>query len=315
MTRFRSFGSVGIAAAMGCGLLLAAAPATAWRDRTPPTTPSNLRITAATDTSVSLAWNPSTDNSSSFWYCVQRGGEGCIRVDPPRTTISFTKLLPDRTHTFSVYAVDAAGNRSGNSNTVSHTTPPDVTPPTPQPNLTVTELFPTRVTVSWPAPVDNVSPQVWFTLFVDGSPAGYVDQLGPPTATVAGLNPGQAYRLQVTIRDASGNVNAGQVLEVRTPTAQDDVAPTAPTNLRVTSQSMENEIWLTWTQSTDNMDAQADLRYNVYLNDQLEFGGQPGGRTIVTCVSEGFTRIFVTAVDTSGNESAPSNVDTFDCSL
>jgi chitodextrinase len=315
MTRFRSFRTVGITAALGCCLLLAAAPAAAGRDRRPPTTPTNLRLTATSDTSVALAWDTSTDNSSNFWYCVQRGGEGCIRVDPPRTTITVTKLLPDRTHSFSVYAVDAAGNRSDNSNTVSHTTPPDVTPPTPQPNLTVTELFPTRVTVAWPAPVDNVSPQVWFTLFVDGSPFGYIDQLGPPTATVAGLAPGQTYRLQVTIRDASGNVNAGEVLAVTTPAVQDDEPPTAPTDLRVTSQSMDNEIWLTWTQSTDDMDPQSDLRYNVYLDDVREFGGQPGGRTIVTCVSDGLTEIFVTAVDTSGNESAPSNVDTFDCTL
>lgn len=178
---------------------------------------------------------------------MQRSGEGCIRVDPPQTTITFTKLLPDRTHTFSVYAIDAAGNRSVKSNTLSHTTPPDTTPPTLQPNLTVTELFPTRVTVSWPAPVDNVSPQVWFTLFVDGSPFGYVDQLGPPTATVAGLTPGQTYYLQVTIRDASGNVNAGLVLPVTTTEARDNVPPAEPTDLRVTSQSFDNEIWLRWT--------------------------------------------------------------------
>jgi len=315
MTRFRSFGSVGIAAAFTCGLLLAAAPATAWRDRTPPTTPSDLRITAATDTSVSLAWNKSTDNASNFWYCVQRNGGGCIRVNPPQTTFTWPKLLPDTEHTFSVYAIDAAGNRSGNSNTVSHTTPPDVTPPTPQPNLTVTELFPTRVTVAWPAPVDNISPQVWFTLFVDGKVFGYVDQLGPPTATVAGLTPGETLELQVTIRDASGNVNAGEVLSVTTPAAQDNVPPTAPTDLRVTSQSRDNEIWLAWTQSTDNMDAQADLRYDIFLDGVREFGGQPGGRTIVTCVSDGPTEIFIKAVDTSGNVSERSNIDTFDCTV
>ncbi|WP_203909496.1 hypothetical protein [Rhizocola hellebori] len=31
-------------------------------DTTPPTTPGNFRLTAATATSVTLAWNPSTDN-------------------------------------------------------------------------------------------------------------------------------------------------------------------------------------------------------------------------------------------------------------
>jgi endoglucanase len=177
---------------------------------------------------------------------VQTNGDGCIRVNPPQTTLTRTGLLPDRTHTFSVYAVDAAGNRSATSNTVSHTTPPDITPPTPRPDLTVTALFPTGVSVTWPAPADNVSPQVWFTLFVNGSPFGYVDQPGPPTATVAGLTPGQTYNLQVTIRHASGNVNEGNVLEVSTPAVVDNEPPTAPTDLHVTSQSIENEIWLRW---------------------------------------------------------------------
>ena len=44
---------------------------------------------------------------------------GCYRVDPPQTTFIRPSLAPDSTHTFSVYAVDAAGNRSANSNTVS----------------------------------------------------------------------------------------------------------------------------------------------------------------------------------------------------
>ena len=96
-----------------------------------PTTPTNLRITATTETSVSLAWDASRGNN--FWYCVQRQGSGCIRVDPPRTTMTWPGLLPNTTHTFSVYAVDSRGHRSGNSNSVSYTTPPDTTPPSPTP--------------------------------------------------------------------------------------------------------------------------------------------------------------------------------------
>ena len=124
MSRYRSVGTAGMAAALVCGLLLVAGPASAARDRTPPTTPGNLQITATTATSVSLAWNQSTDNSSNFWYCVQTNGSGCIRVDPPRTTLTRTISLPNTTFAFSVYSIDAAGNRSANSNTVSFTTPP-----------------------------------------------------------------------------------------------------------------------------------------------------------------------------------------------
>jgi len=45
-------------------------PAAAARDRTPPTTPTNLQVTGMTPYSVALAWNPSTDNSGSVTYTI-----------------------------------------------------------------------------------------------------------------------------------------------------------------------------------------------------------------------------------------------------
>jgi chitodextrinase len=128
------------------------------KDRVAPTTPSNLVITATTATSVSLAWTASTDNSSTWWYCVQHNGSGCVRVDPPRTTMTWANLLPDRTHTFSVYAIDQAGNRSTNSNTVSYTTPADTTPgpaPTTPSNLVITATTATSVSLAWTASSAN----------------------------------------------------------------------------------------------------------------------------------------------------------------
>lgn len=155
-------------------------------DQTPPTTPTNLRITASGPNSISLAWNASTDNSSDWWYCVRQDGLGCIRVDPPQTTITFPKLWPNKTFNYSVIAIDAAGNRSGSSNTVSYTTPPDTTPPT-APTLSVTAVWPTRISLAWTQSVDNVS-QVWYTLLADGSP--YVaDTIGSREATVLDLSP------------------------------------------------------------------------------------------------------------------------------
>ena len=51
-------------------LLLSPSPVLAGKDRTPPTQPTNLHTTAITATSVTLAWNPSTDNSGNFTYRV-----------------------------------------------------------------------------------------------------------------------------------------------------------------------------------------------------------------------------------------------------
>ena len=59
-----------IALALLLILLVPASPALAARDRTPPTTPTNLRVTGMTAYGVSLAWNPSTDNSGSVTYTI-----------------------------------------------------------------------------------------------------------------------------------------------------------------------------------------------------------------------------------------------------
>ena len=51
-------------------MLLSTSPALAAKDRTPPTTPTNLHVTATTANSVTLAWDASTDNSGNFSYRV-----------------------------------------------------------------------------------------------------------------------------------------------------------------------------------------------------------------------------------------------------
>lgn len=108
-------------------------------DRKAPTQPTNLRITASSATSVSLAWNPSTDNSGNWWYLVN----GSFRVNPAQTTFTRPMLWPNTTYTFTVIAIDQAGNRSPASNAVTHTTPPDTTPPT-APVLSSTLVRPNR---------------------------------------------------------------------------------------------------------------------------------------------------------------------------
>ena len=293
------------------GLALPAPPAAAARDRTPPTTPANLRITATTATTISLAWDPSTDNSSNFWYCVQTNGSGCIRVNPPRTTLSLSRLLPERTHTFAVYALDIAGNRSANSNTVSFTTPPDTRPPSPPPALSTTSVAPTTVSLAWTPSVDDIS-QVWTSLFVNGS-AVFVDSLGPPNFTLPNLTPQTTYEFKVTVRDAAGNVAESNVLTVTTPPVTDMQPPTAPADLRQLSTGDPLDVLLRWTQSIDDTDPQPAIRYQIFFDGVLNGSVLGSGRAWTTCVELGPTEVLLRAVDTSGNVSAPSNTITVDC--
>lgn len=241
--------------------------------------------------------------------------EGCggsIRVNPPQTTFTNTRLASDRTYSCFVYALDAAGNRSGNSNTVSYTTPPDTTPPSPPPTLTATSVYPTRISVAWTTSVDNVS-QVWYSLFLDGS-LYFGDQIGSRAATVLYLSPSTTYVFRVIARDAYGNVAESNTLSVTTPAVTDTVPPTAPSNLTLSSESAPPEAWLDWDQSTDDTDPQSQILYDVYLNGVRNDDGIIGyGETVTYCRAEGTTTIVLRAVDTSGNVSGPSNEVVVNC--
>jgi chitodextrinase len=276
-------------------------------DKTPPTAPSNLRITANSATSISLAWNPSTDNSANWWYCVQVDGAGCYRVDPPQTTFTHPRLAPNRTTTWTVVALDAAGNRSGSSNSVAFTTPPDLTAPSPAPTLSATAIYPTRISLSWTESVDDTS-QVWYTLLVNGS-AYLSDVIGYGAATVLYLSPSTTYGFKVRVRDAYGNTAESNVLSVTTPAPTDTVAPTAPANLRFSFQTSPPEAWLNWDQSTDDTDPQSQLLYEVYVNGTRADESTTIGysSTIAYCRGEGPTTFVVRAFDASGNMSPPSN--------
>ena len=129
-------------------------PALAARDRTPPTTPTNLHVTATTANSVTLAWNASTDNSGNFSYRVHLVSPSTDKV-ANQTSLTWNSLSPNTTYSFYVYAVDKAGNRSANSNTVTVTTlAPDTAPTTPT-NLHATAITHTTATLAWNPSTDN----------------------------------------------------------------------------------------------------------------------------------------------------------------
>ncbi|MEU6542978.1 carbohydrate binding domain-containing protein [Streptomyces sp. NPDC046859] len=85
-----------------------------------PSAPGNLRSTGKTSTSVSLAWNASTDNVGVTGYDVFRGSTQVLSVSGTSATVG--GLSPSTAYTFTVKARDAAGNVSAASGSVSVTT-------------------------------------------------------------------------------------------------------------------------------------------------------------------------------------------------
>jgi endoglucanase len=89
-------------------------------DTQPPTTPANLRVTGTTTSSVSLAWNASTDDIGVTGYQVLRGAT--VVGNPTGLTFTETGLAAATTYSYSVRALDASGKQSALSTAVNATT-------------------------------------------------------------------------------------------------------------------------------------------------------------------------------------------------
>ncbi|WP_406265043.1 carbohydrate binding domain-containing protein [Streptomyces sp. NBC_00191] len=89
-------------------------------DSQAPTTPTSLRSTSKSSSSVSLAWNASTDNVGVTGYDVYQGSARAATVTGTSATVS--GLAASTSYSFTVRARDAAGNLSPASTAVSVTT-------------------------------------------------------------------------------------------------------------------------------------------------------------------------------------------------
>ncbi|WP_405514749.1 carbohydrate binding domain-containing protein [Streptomyces canus] len=89
-------------------------------DTQAPSAPGSLRSTGKTSSSVSLAWNASSDNVGVTAYDVYSGSNQVLSVSGTSATVS--GLAASTSYTFTVKARDAAGNVSAASNAVSVTT-------------------------------------------------------------------------------------------------------------------------------------------------------------------------------------------------
>jgi chitodextrinase len=106
----------------------ASATTQAAADTTAPSAPTTLTATAISSTQINLSWTASTDAVGVTGYRVYRGAT--LVGSPTATNYSNTGLSPSTAYSYTVRAVDAAGNESAASNTASATTQAAPAPPT-----------------------------------------------------------------------------------------------------------------------------------------------------------------------------------------
>jgi chitodextrinase len=296
-----------------CAVLLAfavAAPsafAGPRRDTTPPSTPTNVRVIAVTEDTITIAWNASTDNSGKIHAYIAGG----IYHSGTSTTKTFTGLVPNWTQTYRVQAMDPSGNLSPLSEPVTATTAQDTTAPTTPTGLRVTDTGISTVSLAWDRSSDRWS--FGYEVLMDGRvlAAAAHPFVGTPFTTLRKIPPGR-HVFQVRARDNSGNVSdVSNSVTVDLAGNGDTAPPTAPTNLTVEDLNDNcGSLILRWTPSTDNFDDQSAIEYELYRNGSFFQLTPPGTSAIGIYTQPGSQTWTVVAVDRAGNSSGPSNAVT-----
>jgi chitodextrinase len=190
---------VAAAALVGAGDVAAKRPP----DTQPPSVPQGLRTTGATQTTIGMAWNASTDDRRVAGYRLYRQDAA---VGTTRSlSYTYEGLRCGTTYALSVEAYDAAGNASYRPEAVAwaSTSPcsADGQPPSTPTGLTRTGSTATSISVSWTGSTDDVAVTgygryVGTTLSASGTDT---------THTFTGLACETTYTLGVDAYDAAGN--------------------------------------------------------------------------------------------------------------
>ncbi|MEK7201682.1 MAG: fibronectin type III domain-containing protein, partial [Patescibacteria group bacterium] len=220
-------------------------------DTTTPSTPTSPSATAVSSSQINLSWTASTDNVGVTAYRVYRAGT-LITTLGNVTTYSNTGLNPSTPYSYTVDAVDGAGNVSSQSSVSSATTQAapvtsDTTTPTVPGTPTSSNITQTSATLTWSASTDAVG-VTGYKVFRNGT------QIATPTTPSyidSGLTAQTAYSYTVSAYDGAGN-NSGLSgsVGVTTLAPLDTTAPTVP-GTPTASGITTTSATLSWGPSTD----------------------------------------------------------------
>jgi chitinase len=209
--------------------------------------------------------------------------------------------------------VDGNLNRSGDSNVANANTPPDTTPPT-TPVLEASVLGPSQVKLTWTRSSDDLPLNCCLNNFeMNGAPlTQYIQDASAPdgkwAVIIRHLTPGSTNTFVVKVGDYSGNFASSNSATASCEPSSDTIPPTAPTNLHLVRDDTGGEVWIGWTEATDETDSQDEIEYEIYVDGVLSpLGASAGINFDFVYGKSNADNIFtVKAVDRSGNTSAAS---------
>ena len=284
----------------------------------PPTTSFNLRSTGNTSWSVSLAWDASTGAAS---YRIRDNWGREISVPGTQTSVTWKYPHPPlhngATYSFSMYAVDAAGNKSASSNTVTVSLPLDTQAPT-VPTFSVTSVGTRHIGLAWSSTDD--APFISYQVYKDGVPirSGGFTWVSETSRTFTLLQPGTTYTFTAQAKDRFVNESGGNLSAVSPPFSvttnvndgSDVTPPTQPSPVQAFSYGdLEMQVW--WTASSDAVTPQNVIVYQIFVNGVHENTAIGTNMTPSAYGVAGENVVTVVAIDEAGNRSIAGQTTIF----
>jgi len=180
-------------------------------DTEAPTAPSNLSAKATAYNNVALTWAASTDNVGVAGYRIVRNGQLLAQVGSV-TSYQDSSVMANTQYSYSITAVDTAGNVSPSSATASATTPnvSDTQKPSAPTSLTGTTVSSQQINLSWVTSTDNIGVAGYDVYRATGTDISSAQKVATVTTTTygdTGLSANTKYTYFVKARDAAGNTS------------------------------------------------------------------------------------------------------------
>ncbi len=281
----------------------------AVNDTSAPTAPTGLAGSAAGPTRVDLSWTAATDDVGVAGYRVLRDGSQ-IGTTTTATSYSDPTAAASTTYSYTVRAVDAAGNVSPESDPASVTTPaPDTTPPAIS---AVSSGTPTQTdaTITWTTDEPSTTQIAYGTSTAYGSSTTL--NTAPVTShsqTITGLSASTRYHFQVRSADASGNV---AVSDDATFTTADPAPDGTPPSVSISAPANNATV-------AGSVDVTASASDNVgvvgvrFVLDNVNLGAEDTAAPYATAwdsttVGDGSHTLSAIARDAAGNTATAATV-------
>ncbi|AWY39354.1 hypothetical protein DKY63_05310 [Pseudomonas putida] len=266
-------------------------------DDVPPSRPGAPVVSDITDTSATVTWSPSDDNTGVAGYRVVLNGLLVFRTAD--TFFNFNGLSSGTYHHVFVRAQDKDGNLSSSSGLAVFKTTGQAPSPRPDaPEAKIIALTSTSARLEWKyqkdIPVSGVRIQL------DGE--FHRDILFLESYRLDNLLPNAEHEISISVFDVFGQLSDPTVL-IHEP--RDLIPPSMPGNLHKTGATRDS-ITLKWDDSTDDVGV---YEYVIY-NNQEYFDRTPMTQYTAVDLLPGAYTFEVCAIDGSGNVSDRATIST-----